>query len=147
VETNHYPKEDGGYNSVDLKNLRNLADHGGCVSSASHIKGDIELLHELRKAFYGIPIGETDPHDGPGPKRGALDRYYETLAAGDRVMCDRLATAGISPVPLQLQEGDWPFDARAIAETKRLVEDNVALGRFPISGDHTRSLDYFQLYP
>lgn len=147
VETCHYPKEHGGYNAGDLKNLRNLADHGGCVSSASGIKGDIELLHELRKAFYGIPIDETDPHEGAGPIKGCVDRYFETLAAGDRKMCDRLATAGISPVPLQLQTGEWRFDARVVAETKRLVEENLTLGRFPISGGHTQSDDYFQLYP
>ncbi len=147
VETGCYPKKDGGYNAGDLKNLRNLSDHGGCLSSASHIKGDIELLHELRKAFYGIPRDETDPHEGLGPKKGAVDRYYETLAAGDTGMCDKLATAGISPVPLQLQAGEWPFDAGVIAETKRLIEDNLTLRRFPISGGHTKSDDYFQLYP
>ena len=147
VETNHYCKEHGGYNPQDLKNLRNLADHGGCLTSASHIKGDIELLHELRKAFYGIPIEEMDPHEGPGPIKGGVDRYFETLASGDGGMCDRLATAGISPVPLQLQAGAWRFDARVIAEAKRLIEENLALGRFPISGGHTKSDDYFQLYP
>jgi len=146
VETNHYKKDNGGYNADDLMNLRNLASHGGCLTKASPIKGDIELLHELRKAFYGIPIGETDPHEGEGPTKGAVDRYYETLASGDREMCDRLATAGISPVPLKLQAGAWPFDARIIVETKQLIEENLRLGRFPISGGHTKNHDYFQLY-
>jgi hypothetical protein len=147
VETNHYTKENGGYNADDLKNLRNLGAHGGCLTKASQIKGDIELLHELRKAFYGIPIEETDPHEGNGPRRGAIDRYYETLASGDREKCDRLATAGISSLPLKLQERAWPFDARIIAETKQLIEENLRLGRFPISGGHTKTHDYFQLYP
>lgn len=147
VETNHYTKENGGYNADDLKNLRNLAAHGGCLTKASQIKGDVELLHELRKAFYGVLIEETDPHEGEGPIKGAIDRYYETLASGDREMCDRLATAGISPVPLKLQRGAWPFDARTVVETKRLIEENLRLGRFPISGGHTKTQDYFQLYP
>jgi len=147
VATNHYREENGGYNAEDLKNLRNLAAHGGCLTKASQIKGDIELLHELRKAFYGIPIEETDPREGDGPIRGAIDRYYEILASGDKEMCNRLATAGISPVPLKLQGGDWPFDARVIAEAKQLIEKNLRLGRFPISGGHTKTCDYFQLYP
>jgi hypothetical protein len=147
VETNHYTKENGGYNAEELKNLRNLAAHGGCLTRASQIKGDIELLHELRKAFFGVPVGETDPHEGEGPVKGAIDRYYEILASGDKKMCNRLATAGISPVPLKLQQGAWPFDARVIAETKRLIEEDVILNRFPISGGHTKACDYFQLYP
>ena len=147
VETNHYMKESGGYNADDLKNLRNLAAHGGCLTKESPIKGDIELLHELRKAFYGISIEETDPHEGEGPIEGAIDRFYKTLASGDREMCDRLATAGISPVPLRLQGGAWPFDARTIVETKQLIENNLRLGRSPISGGHTKTHDYFQLYP
>jgi hypothetical protein len=147
VETNHYPKAGGGYNARELKNLRNLAAHGGCLTKASQIKGDIELLHELRKAFYGVPIEEADPHEGQGPTKGAIDRYYEILASGSREMCERLATAGISPIPLKLQRGAWPFDARVIAETKQYVQDNLTLGRFPISGDHIKKRDYFQLYP
>lgn len=147
VETNHYPKENGGYNAQELKNLRNLAAHGGCLTKASQIKGDIELLHELRKAFYGIPAEETDPHEGEGPIKGTIDRYYEILASGDKEMCERLATAGISPVPLKLQHGAWPFDARVIVETKQLIEENLKLGRFSISGGHTKTHDYFQLYP
>lgn len=142
VETNY-----NTYNAEELKNLRNLAAHGGCLTRASQIKGDIELLHELRKAFYGIPIEEIDPHEGEGPVKGAIDRYYEILASGDQEMCDRLATAGISPVPLKLQTEVWPFDARVVAETKQLIEQNLTLGRFPISGGHTKSYDYFQLYP
>lgn len=147
VETNHYTKKSGGYTADDLKTLRNLAVHGGCLTKASQIKGDIELLHELRKALYGIPIEEADPHEGEGPKKGAIDRYYETLASGNREMCDRLATAGISPLPLRLQKGAWPFDARVVVETKHLIEENLRLGRFPISGGHTKTHDYFQLYP
>ena len=142
VETNH-----NTYDAQELKDLRNLASHGGCLTKAQQIKGDIELLHELRKAFYGIPIEETDPHEGNGPAEGAIDRYYEILASGDKEMCDRLATAGISPVPLELQAGAWPFDARVIVETKQLIEENLVLGRFPISGGHTKAYDYFQLYP
>lgn len=105
VETNHYVKESGGYTAQELINLRNLAAHGGCLTKASQIEGDIELLHELRKAFYGVPVGETDPHEGKGPIKGAIDRYYEILASGDNEMCERLASAGISPVPLSLQKG------------------------------------------
>lgn len=147
VETNHYQKENGGYSAMDLKNLRNLAAHGGCLTKVSQIKGDIELLHELRKAFYGIPAEEMDPHEGEGAIKGAIDRYYEILASGDREKCERLATAGISPIPLKLQAGAWPFDARVIAEAKQLIEDNFALGRFPISGGHVKTNDFFQLYP
>jgi hypothetical protein len=101
VETNHYPNQSGGYNASDLKNLRNLAAHGGCLTKASQIKGDIELLHELRKAFYGIPVDETDPHEGQGPIRGAIDRYYEVLASGDKEMCDRLATGSSPELPVK----------------------------------------------
>lgn len=147
VETNHYPRASGGYNAQELKNLRNLAAHGGCLTKASQIKGDIELLHELRKAFYGIPAGEIDPHEGQGPVKGAIDRYYEVLASGDKEMCERLATAGISPIPLKLQDGAWPFDARVIAETKQHIQENLTLGRFPISGGYTKAYDHFQLYP
>jgi hypothetical protein len=147
VETNHFRKEDGGYNAQDLINLRHLATHGGCLTKASEIKGDIELLHELRKAFYGIPVEETDPHEGHGPAKGAIDRYYEALASGDAEMCHRLASAGISPIPLELQGGEWAFDAELIGETKQLIHDNLALGHFPISGNHHKTCDYFQLYP
>lgn len=142
VETNHYI-----YDAEELKSLRNLAVHGGCLTKASQIKGDIELLHELRKAFYGIPIGEADPYEGEGPIKGAIDRYYEILASGDREMCDRMATAGISPIPVKLQVGAWPFDAEVVAETKQLIEENLTLNRSPISGGNTKTYDYFQLYP
>ena len=147
VETNHYTKESGGYGAQELINLRNLAAHGGCLTRASQIQGDIELLHELRKAFYGMPIGETDPHEAQGPIKGAIDRYFETLASGDTEMCDRLASAGISPVPLELQGGAWPFDARVISETQQLIQENLVLGHFPMSGRHTKAFDFFQLYP
>ena len=76
-----------------------------------------------------------------------MDRYCEILRSGDKEMCERLATAGIGSVPLKLQKGAWPFDARVIDETKRLIEENLTLGRFPISGGHTKTSDYFQLYP
>lgn len=142
VETNH-----DTYDAQELSNLRNLAAHGGCLTKASQIKGDIELLHELRKAFYGILVEEIDPHEGKGPAKGAIDRYYEILASGDTEMCNRLATAGISPVPLKLQAGAWSFDARVVTETKQLIERNLALSRFPVSGGHSRTYDYFQLYP
>lgn len=147
AETNHYQKENGGYTAVDLKNLRNLVVHGSCLTKASQIKGDIELLHELRKAFYGIPAEETDPHEGQGPIKGAIDRYYEFLTSGDKEKCEQLATAGISPIPLKLQASAWPFDAQVIAETKHLIEDNLALERFPISGGYRKINDFFQLYP
>ena len=147
VETNHYPKEDGGYGAQELINLRNLSAHGGCLTRASQIRGDIELLHELRKAFYGVPLGEMDPHQGQGPIKGALDRYYESLASGDIDVCERLASAGISPIPLKLQDGAWPFDAIVIGETKRLVQENLKLGYFPLSGRYVKASDFFQLYP
>ena len=148
VGTNNFKVEDGGYSAQDLIYLRNLAAHGGCITKASQIKGDIELLHELRKAFFGVPIGEWDPHEGrEGPIEGAIDRYYRVLASGDPEMCERLASAGISPAPLELQQGAWPFDAIVISEIKQHIEDNLVLGRFPISGGHTMICDYFQLYP
>lgn len=147
VETNHFTQSRGGYNAHELTNLRNLTAHGGCITKNIQTKGDIELLHELRKAFYGIPEGENDPHQGQGPIKGAIDRYYELLASGDRVTCEKLATAGISPAPLKLQSGGWPFDTQIIDEINRHIKDNLSKNRFPISGDHSKANDYFQLYP
>lgn len=147
VETNHFNQSGGGYNSEELTNMRNLATHGGCITRTLQIKGDIELLHELRKAFYGIPIGENDPHQGSGPIMGALDRYYELLATGDNVICEKLATAGISPTPLRLQNGGWPFDKQIISEIHQDITSNLSQHRYPISGGHRRADDYFQLYP
>ncbi len=148
VETNHYVAANGGYSAEDLSNLRNLVTHGGCITPAPQIKSDVELLHELRKAFYGVPTGETDPHEGKGPLKGALDRYYDILASGDAEMCDRLATAAISPVPYKSRKDDWLwlFDAQIIDDTNRLIEHNLAMGLFPISGSHTKGDDAFQLY-
>jgi hypothetical protein len=147
VETNHFNQSGGGYNSQELTNMRNLATHGGCITQSLQIKGDIELLHELRKAFYGIPVGENDPHQGPGPFMGALDRYYELLATGDNVFCERLATAGISPSPLRLQNDGWSFDNQIISEIQQHIISNLSQDRFPISGGHSKADDYFQLYP
>lgn len=147
VETNHFVQTSGGYDAQELTNMRHLSAHGGCITTALQIKGDIELLHELRKAFYGVPLGETDPHQGKGPIRGAIDRYFEDLASGNKEMCERLATAGISPMPLKLQKGTWPFDTKIVREIKQHIQQNLAQGNFPISGGHTKSDDYFQLYP
>lgn len=147
IEINHYPVAKGGYKAEDLKNLRNLAAHGGCLTNSMNIKGDIELLHEIRKAFYGVPIDEIDPHEGSGPIKGAIDRYFDILASGDKEMCDRLASSGISPIPLKLQKGAWPFDIRVINETKKVIENNIKLNQFPISGGYKKSSDFFQLYP
>lgn len=146
VETNHYPEADGGYSIEDLKNLRNLVAHGASIAEVSAIKGDIELLHQLRKAFYGVPIGDHEPHEGDGPIRGALDNYYEALASGNPILCERLASAAISPAPLQLQRGAWPFDTQLVNEIKQHIEENLRLSYFPISGKHRASDDYFQLY-
>lgn len=146
VETNHYPVAEGGYNIQDLIELRNLTLHGSCITHASQIKSDIELLHQLRKAIYGVPLGEIEPHEGKGPLPGALDRYYEVLASGDREMCERLATAAISPSPLELQKGAWPFALQIISDSKQIIETNLGRGQFPVSGNHTKQEDAFQLY-
>jgi len=145
VQTNYY-----GYTVQELIDLRNLAVHGGCLAKVPQIKGDIELLHELRKAFYGVPVEETDPRQGRGPVRGAIDRYYEILASGDSTgqeMRERLASAGITPAPLSLQGGAWPFVAKVINETRVLVQENLRRGYPPISGDWRKACDCFQLYP
>jgi hypothetical protein len=147
VETNHYPQATGGYTGEDLKQLRHLVVHGACIARTANIKADIELLHQLRKLYYGVPIGENEPHEGAGPIKGALDRYYDGLTNGDRDRCDRLASAAISPLPTQFQKGAWPFDAQVVNEIKQHIQENLALGYFPISGGHTKAQDYFQLYP
>jgi hypothetical protein len=147
VETNHYTDAMGGYSVDDLKNLRNLTVHGACIAPATAIKGDIELLHQLRKAFYGVPEGEDEPHEGTGPIKGGIDRYFEALASGDTDLCERLATAAISPTPLRLQQGAWPLDAQVVNEMNQHIEANLAMGLFPISGRYTKTDDHFQLYP
>ncbi|MBN1311953.1 MAG: hypothetical protein JXB30_11100 [Anaerolineae bacterium] len=147
VETNHYPKDSGGYSSSDLMNLRNLATHGGSISPASQIKADIELLEELRKAFVGIPNGEEDAHRGDGPVKGALDLYFDRLASGDTTYCDRLADAAISPVPVQFYDQGWPFDLAVVNEILEHIRDNQQRGLPAIIGGHTRANDHFQLYP
>jgi hypothetical protein len=147
VETNHYPEASDGYSVNDLVNLRNLVIHGACIAEASQIKSDIELLHELRRAFYGTPSGEKDPHvAGEGPLKGALDRYYDELASGNQVMCDRLADAAISPGPLQFQGGDWPLNVQIIHEIREHIESNLEAKRLPIIGGYTEEEDSFQLY-
>jgi hypothetical protein len=62
-------------------------------------------------------------------------------------MCNCLASAGISPVPLRLQKGAWQFDTGVIVKAQELIEDNLTLDRFPISGGYKKCFDYFQLYP
>lgn len=146
VETNHYTVQNGGYSADDLKNLRNLATHGGVISSTP-IKGDIELLHELRKAYFGILEGESDPHRGTGPIPGAIDRYCELLMRGDADTCARLADAGISPVPVQFQGQAWPFDVQLIRDIRDWIDNNLSNRRNPVSGGHQFREDCFQLYP
>lgn len=146
VETNHCAARDGGYSADDLKNLRNLATHGGVISSVP-IKGDIELLHELRKAYFGILESEADPHRGTGPIQGAIDRYCELLVNGDADTCNRLADAGISPIPVQFQGHAWPFDVQLVRDTHAWINDNLKNRRNPVSGGHRFSEDCFQLYP
>jgi len=147
VETNHYVDTMGGYSIDDLKNLRNLTVHGACIARPADIKGDIELLHQLRKAFYGVPEGENEPHEGAGPIKGGIDRYFEALASGDIDLCERLATAAVSPAPLSLQQGAWPLDAQVVNEINQHIQDNLAMSLFPISGRYTKADDHFQLYP
>ena len=141
VATNHHQ-----YTTRDLENLRNLVIHGACIAEAPLIKGDIELLEELRRAFYGVPIGKNDPLKGAGPIEGELDRYYGVLSSGDKEMCERLATAAISPAPLQMQDGNWPFDAQMVNEIKLHIQENLKQNRPPVSGGHTKTNDHFQLY-
>ena len=100
---------------------------------------------KLRKALYCIPKGEVDPHQGEGPIEGAIDRYYNLLAYGDIDMCDRLATAGVSPVHLRLTK-TWPYDVAVVAETKRIIEVNLTNANCPVSGLHHKKCDAFQLY-
>jgi hypothetical protein len=146
VETNYYAAQSGGYSTDDLKNLRNLATHGGVISSAP-IKGDIELLHEIRKAYFGILEGEVDPHRGVGPLPGAIDQYCELLIKGESDKCDKLADAGISPVPVQFQDQAWPFDVQIVGEMRDWINDNIRNRRNPVSGGHLFREDFFQLFP
>jgi len=63
-------------------------------------------------------------------------------------MCERLATAAISPIPYMKRKNDWLwlFDAQLVDEIKHLIEKNVAMGLFPVTGGHTKDKDFFQLY-
>jgi hypothetical protein len=147
VETNHYIDSNGGYNTDDLINLRNLAAHGACIVRVSQVKADIELLHNLRVLIYGVPFDELDPHLGQGPYPGALDRYYQELVAGNKIRCDQLATAAISPSPTRLQGGNWPLSAQVVNEINQHIQRNLSQGDLPVSGGYTKTHDYFQLYP
>ena len=120
-----------GYDKVDdLVNLRNLVIHGACIAAPTKIKGDIELLHELRKILFGIPVGESNSVGSRGPIEGAVDRYYGELIAGDADKCDRLASAAISPLHfLRLQDGAWPFAEQLVREIQQIIADNVNNGR------------------
>lgn len=143
IGTNH-----DSYKVGDLVNLRNLVIHGACIAAPNRIKADIELLHELRKALYGIPAGETSPPGCKGPIGGAVDRYYEELLAGTVDKCDRLAGAAISPLHfLRLQDGDWPFAEQIINEMRQVIAENTSNNRPPVSGSHIKREDFFQLYP
>lgn len=147
VETNYFPAGRGGYSVQDLKSLRNFATHGACIDATSGVKADIELLHQVRKAFLGVPDGEDEPHDGPGPIVGALDRYLAQLMAGDEVLCQRLASAAISPTPLSLHGGVWPFADQLVHEMKTRVGDNLAQDLPAVIGGYHKGDDHFQLYP
>ncbi len=147
VETNYYPASQGGYSVKDLQALRNFTTHGASIAVSTGVKADIELLHEVRKAFLGVPQGEDDPHAGPGPIAGAIDRYFARLLAGDVDLCDRLASAGISPAPLSLHAGGWPFADQLVTAMKRRIDDNLARELPAVIGGYTRSEDHFQLYP
>ena len=133
------------YSAADLKDLRNLAAHGGCITKATRTKGDIELLHELRRAIYGAPYGETDPQGNKGPTPGALDHYFRLLDCGDQSTCTKLADAGISPSATSLQGGAWPFNARIVNETLAHINHNLQHSRAPLSGGHKKVYDHFQL--
>lgn len=146
VETNHFPASQGGYSAQDLQRLRNFTTHGACIDATQGVKADIELLHQVRKAFLGVPIGEDEPHDGPGPIAGALDRYLAQLLAGDRALCEQLATAAISPTPLSLHGGAWPFADQLVNAMKGQVDDNLARGLPAVIGGYTKGEDHFQLY-
>ncbi len=135
VATNHFKMENGGYSIEDLINLRNLVAHGGGITKATTIKGDVELLNELRTALWCVPNGDSDPQLGTGPREGALDRYFVMLATGDIEMCDRLASAAVSPVPVQLQQNHtWRFDKMLIEEIKDHINNNLQAGAPPVSG-------------
>ncbi len=137
----------------NLEKLRHLAVHGGCISKdTEQIVGHVELLHELRRGFYGVPEGEPDPMYGPGPHAGALDRYCEELCSNTDDLCTYLAEAALSPDPLKFQRGAWPFHLQVVYETKQHVENNYtcfARGkptRLLLSGGHKKKDDFFQLY-
>lgn len=147
VETGFYTNINGGYTASDLTNLRNLSVHGASISRVPDTKADIELLHNLRVLFWGVPFDESPhPHLGQGPHQGAIDRYFEELTSGNTTKCEYLASAGITPSPTQLQGGNWPFSTFIVNEIKNIIEENIENGRFPVSGNHTKANDHFQLY-
>jgi hypothetical protein len=139
IATNHHE-----YNVRDLTELRNLVVHGACISRyPDDIKVDIELLHELRRSILGTPKGEERGGGQRGPLPGALDKYWDDLQTQLEYR-RRLASAGITPVPLQFE--GFTFDRRIIGQTKELIRHNLSGQRLPISGSHARHRDYFQLY-
>jgi hypothetical protein len=146
VETNHFPASQGGYSVQDLQTLRNFTTHGACIDASTGVKADIELLHEVRKAFFGVVHGEDDPHSGPGPIPGAIDRYLGSLLAGDVDLCDHLASAALSPAPLSLHAGGWRFADQLVDAMQRRVDDNLARGFPAVSGGYAKTEDHFQLY-
>lgn len=147
VETNHFPASQGGYSAQDLQRLRNFTTHGACIDPTQGVKADIELLHQVRKAFLGVPLGEDEPHDGPGPVAGALDRYFARLLAGEVDLCNRLASAAISPAPLSLHAGGWPFADQLVNAMTVRIDGNLARGLPAVIGGYTKGEDHFQLYP
>jgi hypothetical protein len=146
VETNAYIVSKGGYSKDDLRNLRNMVVHGGVIS-LKNLKGDIELLHQIRKGLFGILAGESDPHQGAGPIEGALDRFFDSLSNGNKMMCDHLASAAISPIPVQFQRGNWPFDVQLVVDTRKMIKKNLKNNLLPVSGGWSKTGDCFQLYP
>jgi hypothetical protein len=142
VETNHHR-----YSERHLKTLRNFTTHGACVEASIGIHADIELLHEVRKAFFGVLDGEDDPHRGRGPIVGAIDRFFDHLVAGDVTTCEYLASAAVSPAPLILHGGGWHFASQVVVEMHRRIEENSARGVPAVIGGYTKAQDHFRLYP
>ncbi len=102
-----------------------------------------ELLHEFRRNILGTPEEEERGDRQIGPLPGALDKYWDDLQTRPEYR-RRLASAGITPVPLQ--SDDFIFDKLIVEKTKELVAYNLSRQRLPVSGSHTRGRDYFQLY-
>lgn len=94
-----------------------------------------------------MPTGEYEPHDGPGPIPGAIDRYLAKLMDGDPELCERLASAAMGPAPLSLHAGGWPFADQLVNAMKGRVDDNLARGLPAVIGGYTKAEDHFQLYP